>query len=68
MDEKIVKIANILDKYGFKLSNRNVCTNPKQKVLQEMMHTNLDEIADTFTDMGNCINEIMREIYNVKEL
>jgi len=68
MNDKLTKIADILDKYGFKLSNRNVCTNPKQKVLQEMIHTNLDEIADALTDMGNCINEIMREIYNIKEL
>ena len=68
MNDKLIKIDDILNKYGFKLSNRNVCNNPKQKILQEMMHTNLDEIADALTNMGNCINEIMREIYNVKEL
>ena len=68
MEDKLTKISEILDKYGFKLSNTKICNNPKNKVLQEIIHTNLDEIADALTDMGNCISEIMKVIYNVREL
>lgn len=68
MDDKITKIAEILDKYDFQLSNTNVDTKAKEKVIQEMMHTNLDEIADALVEFGNCIREIMRVVYGVKEL
>lgn len=68
MDDKITKIAEILDKYDFRLSNTNLDEKAKDKILQEMMHTNLDEIADALVDFGNCIREIVRVVYNVKEL
>ena len=68
MGDKITKIAEILNKYDFRLSNINMDIKAKDKILQEMMHTNLDEIVDTLADSGNCIREIMRVIYNVKEL
>lgn len=68
MDDRIVKIAEILDKYDFRLSNTNVDIKVKEQIMQEMMHTNLDEIADALADFGNCIREIMRVVYNVKEL
>ena len=68
MDDKITKIAEILDKYDFRLSNTELDEKVKDKILQEMMHTNLDEIADALTDFGNCIREIMRVVYSVKEL
>lgn len=67
MDDKITKIAEILDKYNFRLSNTNVDIKLKEKIIQEMMHTNLDEIADALADFGNCISEIMRVVYNVKK-
>ena len=65
MDDKITKIAEILNKYDFRLSNANMT---KEKIIQEMMHTNLDEIAKALADFGNCIREIMRVVYNIKEL
>lgn len=68
MDDKITKIAEILDKYNFQLSNTNIDIKAKEKIIQEMMHTNFDEIADALADFGNCISEIMRVVYNVKEL
>lgn len=68
MDDKITKIAEILDKYNFRLSNTNVDVKSKEKIIQEMMHTNFDEIADALVEFGNCIKEIMRVVYNVKEL
>ncbi|MCR5720040.1 MAG: hypothetical protein K6F84_05695 [Lachnospiraceae bacterium] len=68
MDDKITKIAEILDKYDFRLSNTNLDEKVKEKVIQEMMHTNLDEIADVLVEFGNCISEIMRVVYNVKNL
>lgn len=68
MDDKITKIAEILDKYGFRLSNTKVNEKAKAEILQEMMHTNFDEIAGALADFGNCIREIMRVVYNVKEL
>lgn len=68
MDDKITKIAEILDKYGFRLSNTEVNEKAKEEILQEMMHTNFDEIADALVQFGNCIREIMRVVYNVKEL
>ena len=68
MDDKITKISEILDKYGFKLSSVDLSIVSKEKIIQDMMHTNLDEIADTLVDSSNCISEIMRVIYNVKEL
>lgn len=68
MDDKITKIAEILDKYGFALSNTNVDVKTKEKIIQEMMHANLDEIADALVDFGNCIREIMVVVYNVKKL
>ena len=68
MDDKITKIAEILDKYDFRLSNIELDIKTKDKIIQEMMHTNLDEIADALADFGNCIREIMRVIYNVKEV
>lgn len=68
MDDKITKIAEILDKYDFQLSNTNLDEKAKDKILQEMIHTNLDEIADALTDFGNCIREIMGVVYNVKKL
>ena len=68
MDDKITKIAEILDKYDFRLSNTNVDIKEKEKIIQEMMHTNLDEIAKALADFGNCIREIMRVVYNIKEL
>ena len=40
MDDKITKIAEILNKYDFRLSNANMT---KEKIIQEMMHTNLNE-------------------------
>ncbi|MBR3646556.1 MAG: hypothetical protein IKN54_09050 [Lachnospiraceae bacterium] len=68
MDDKITKIAEILDKYDFRLSNTNLDEKAKDKILQEMIHTDLDEIAGTLADFGNCIREIMRVVYNVKKL
>ena len=68
MDDKITKISEILDKYGFKLSITNLDIKAKDKILQEMMQTNLDEVVDDLADYGNCIREIMRVVYNVKEL
>lgn len=68
MDDKIIKIAEILNKYGFTLSTTNVDIKTKEKIIQEMMHTNLDEIVDTFANSGNCIREIMKVMYNIKEL
>lgn len=68
MNDKITKISEILDKYNFRLSNTNVDIKLKERIIQEMMHTNLDEIADALADFGNCISEIMRVVYNVKEL
>jgi len=68
MDDKITKIAEILNKYDFQLSNTNLDIKVKDKILQEMMHTNLDEIADALADFGNCIREIVRVVYNVKEV
>lgn len=68
MENKITKIAEILDKYDFRLSNTNVDIKVKERIIQEMMHTNLDEIADALADFGNCIREIMRVVYNVREL
>ena len=68
MNDKITKIAEILDKYDFRLSNTNLDEKAKDKIIQEMMHTNFDEIADALVEFGNCIREIMRVIYNVKEL
>lgn len=68
MDDKITKIAEILDKYGFRLSNTNTDIKAKERIIQEMMHTNLDEIADALVDFGNCIREIVRVVYNVKEV
>lgn len=68
MDDKITKIAEILDKYNFTLSTTNLDIKVKERIIQEMMHTNLDKIADAFVNFGNCIKEIMRVIYNVKEL
>lgn len=68
MDDKITKIAEILDKYDFRLSNTEVNEKAKEEILQEMMHTNLNEIADALADFGNCIKEIMKVVYDVKEL
>ena len=68
MDDKITKIAEILDKYDFQLSNTEVNEKAKAEILKEMMHTNLDEIADALVQFGNCIREIMRVVYNVKNL
>ena len=68
MSDKITKIAEILDKYDFRLSNTNMDIKAKEKIIQEMMHTNLDEIADALADFGNCIREIMKVVYNVKEV
>jgi len=65
---KITKIAEILNKYNFTLSTTNIDTKTKDKILQEMMHISLDEIADTLAGFGNCIREIMRVVYNVKEI
>lgn len=68
MDDKITKIEEILDKYDFRLSNTNMDIKAKEKIIQEMMHTNLDEIAEALADFGNCIREIVRVVYGVKEL
>lgn len=68
MDDKITKIAEILDKYDFRLSNTHMDIKAKERIIQEMMHTNLDEIADALVEFGNCIREIMRVVYGVKEL
>lgn len=68
MDDKITKISEILDKYDFRLSTTNLDIKAKDKILQEMMHTNNDAIADALANSENCIREIMRVVYNVKEL
>ena len=68
MDDKITKIGEILDKYNFVLSTTNLDNKAKERIIQEMIHTNLDEIADALAKFGNCIREIMRVVYNVKEL
>ena len=68
MDDKITKIAEILDKYDFRLSNTNMDIKTKERIIQEMMHTNLNEIADALVEFENCISEIMRVVYNVKEV
>lgn len=66
--DKITKISEILDKYNFRLSTTNLDIKAKDKILQEMMHTNNDAIADALANSENCIREIMRVVYNVKEL
>lgn len=68
MDDKITKISEILDKYNFVLPTTNVDNKAKERIIQEMMHTNLDEIADALVEFGNCIREIMRVVYDVNEL
>ena len=67
MNDKIIKISEILDRYDFRLSNTFMDNKAKERIIQEMMHTNLDEIADALADFGNCIREIMRVVYNVEE-
>ena len=67
-DDKLLKISKILDKYGFKLSNVDLSIVSKEKIIQDMMNIKLDTILDSMVDSRNCISEIMRIIYNVKEL
>lgn len=67
-EDKILKISKILDKYGFKLSNVNLSIDSKEKIIQDMMNIKLDTILDSIVDSRNCISEIMRIIYNVKDL
>lgn len=68
MDDKITKISEILDKYNFRLSNTNIDIKLKEKIIQDMMNIKLDTILDSMVDSRNCISEIMRVVYNVKEL
>lgn len=69
-EDKILKleISKILDKYGFKLANVDLSIVSKEKFMQDMMNNKLDTILDSIVNSRNCINEIMRIIYNVKEL
>lgn len=69
-EDKILKlkISKILDKYGFKLSNVDLSIVSKEKFIQDIMNNKLDTILDSIVNSRNCISEIMRLIYNVKEL
>lgn len=63
MNEKIEKIIDIFNKYGFALTTNND-VNVKEKVIQEMLHSNLDEIADCIIEYANCIKDIMKVVYD----
>ena len=68
MESKLNKISDILDKYNFKLSNTNLDKDNTDFVYNEFRNKTLDEIAHDYTNQRNCIKEIMKVLYNVREI
>lgn len=64
MNEKITKIIDILNKYGFALSITDDVVNAKEKVIQEMMNANFNEIADALVEYASCIKDIIKIVYD----
>lgn len=62
------KIADILLKYNFKLSNINMKKDDIDSVYNEFRNKTLDEIAHDYANQRNCIKEIMKVLYNVQEI
>lgn len=62
------KIADILLKYDFKLSNTNMKKDDIDSVYNELRNKTLDEIAHDYANQRNCIKEIMKVLYNVQEI
>lgn len=65
---KLNKISDILDKYDFKLSNTNMNKDDVDSVYNEFRSKTLDEIAHDYANQRNCIKEIMKVLYNVREI
>lgn len=61
-------IADILWKYGFKLSNTSINKDDTDYVYNEFRNKTLDEIAHDCANQRNCIKEIMKVLYNVQEI
>lgn len=62
------KIADILLKYDFKLSNTNMKKDNTNSVYNEFRNKTLDEIIHDYANQRNCIKEIMKVLYNVQEI
>ena len=65
---KLNKISDILCKYDFKLSNTNMNKDDTDSVYNEFWNKKLDEIAHDYANQRNCIKEIMKVLYNVREI
>lgn len=65
---KLIEISNILDKYDFKLSNTNMNKDDTDSVYNEFRNKTLNEIAHDYANQRNCIKEIMKVLYNVREI
>lgn len=64
----VSKIADILLKYDFKLSNTNMKKDDIDSVYNEFRNKTLDEIIHDYANQRNCIKEIMKVLYNVQEI
>ena len=65
---KLIAISDILDKYDFKLSNTYMNKDDTDSVYNEFRNKTLEEIARDYANQRNCIKEIMKVLYNVREI
>ena len=65
---KLIAISDILDKYDFKLSNTSMNKDDTDSVYNEFRNKTLEEIAHDYANQRNCIKEIMKVLYNVREI
>lgn len=65
--EKLYKISMILDNHDFKLSNTYIYDRDYSDVLKELEGKSLSDTVKSLVDYKNCVAEVMKVIYNVKE-
>lgn len=67
-EEKVFKINDILKKYDFNLVTTNLQKVTKESIFEEIKGIPLEQTVNNYIRYGNCVREIMRVLYNVKDI
>ena len=67
-EEKVFKINDILKKYDFTLGITNLQKVTKESAFEEIKYMPLIETVNDYARYRNCVKEIMRVLYNVKDI
>lgn len=67
-EEKVFKINDILKKYDFTLITTNLEKVTKESIFEEIKGIPLEQTVNNYIRYENCVKEIMRVLYNVKDI